>query len=245
MDPVAAGGDESGPVYAADMMCLGDLTYDEVGPDTTLVIPLGSTEQHGPHLPLDTDTAIAIAVAEAAAERIATATVAPAIAIGAAGEHAGFAGTLSIGTEVLTDVIVEIVRTVGPEFERVVVVNAHGGNLDAVRAAAAICDHEGRPIGVWHARLADGDAHAGHAETSVMLAIAPDRVRMDRAEPGVSTPLADIVDELRRGGVAAVSANGVLGDPTGATAEHGAEILDGWSAEVVALSENMAPWDIP
>ena len=227
------------------MTRLGDLTYDEVGRGTTLLLPVGSTEQHGPHLPLDTDTVIASAVAEAAAAQIAAATVAPAIAIGAAGEHAGFAGTLSIGTVALADVIVEIVRTVGPEFEGVVVVNAHGGNLDAVRSAAATCDHEGRPIGVWHARLADGDAHAGHAETSVMLAIAPGRVRMDRAEPGVSAPLAEIVDELRRGGVAAVSPNGVLGDPTGASAERGTEILHRWVAEVTALSENMAAWDIP
>ena len=121
------------------------------------------------------------------------------IAIGASGEHAGFAGTLSIGTEVLAAMIVEIVRTAGPEFDRVVIVNAHGGNLDAVRSAAVTCEHEGRPISVWHARLDDADAHAGSIETSVMLAIDPQRVRLDRAEPGNTAPLREILDDLRTG----------------------------------------------
>ena len=72
---------------------------------------------------------------------------APALPVGAAGEHAGFAGTLSIGTDVLAATIVEIVRNAGSEFDRIVVVNAHGGNLDAVRAAAKTCEYEGRPFG--------------------------------------------------------------------------------------------------
>ena len=222
------------------MARLGDHTTEQIGDGRVLLLPLGSTEQHGPHLPLDTDTVIAATVAERAAAMVPAAVAAPALPIGAAGEHAGFAGTLSIGTDVLAAAIVEIVRTVGPEFERVVVVNAHGGNLDAVQAAAKTCEYEGRPIAVWHARLADGDAHAGDAETSVMLALDPGRVRMARAEPGVTAPTADIVDDLRSGGLIAVTPNGVLGDPTGANAERGEQILARWVAEVIALSENMA-----
>lgn len=220
------------------MVRLGDFTSPDVGEGRVLVVPLGSTEQHGPHLPLDTDTVIATTVAERAAARIDAVVVAPPIAIGAAGEHAGFAGTLSVGTEVLAAMLVEIVRTAGAEFERVVLVNAHGGNLDAVRSAAETCAYEGRPIGVWHARLADADAHAGSIETSVMLAIDADRVRLDRAEPGNTAPLAELIDELRAGGVAAVSHNGVLGDPTDASAAAGHEILDTWVDEVVALLES-------
>lgn len=227
------------------MIRLGDHTTNEVGEGRVLLLPLGSTEQHGPHLPLDTDTVIAAEVAGRAAARVAAAVAAPPIAIGAAGEHAGFAGTLSMGTEVLAAAIVEIVRTAGGEFSTVVVVNAHGGNLDAVRSAAATCDDEGRPIGVWHARLTDAgahaDAHAGKTETSVMLSIDPTRVRLELAEAGVTAPTAEIVDELRAGGVRAVSPNGVLGDPTGATAAWGEAILSRWVDEVVALSENMAP----
>ena len=220
------------------MVRLGDFASPEVGEGRVLVVPLGSTEQHGAHLPLDTDTVIAVTVAEAAADAVPAAVVAPALAIGASGEHAGFAGTLSIGTEALAAVIVEIVRTAGPEFRRIVVVNAHGGNLDAVRTAAAACAHEGRPIEVWHARLADGDAHAGHAETSVMLAIDPQRVRLDRAEVGNLEPMGSLIEDLRRGGVAAVAPNGVLGDPTTAAAEVGARILATWVGEVTALLES-------
>ena len=216
---------------------LGDQTWTETAP-STLVIPIGSTEQHGPHLPVDTDTRIAIAVSEGAAAVIDTVAITPPIAITASGEHDGFPGTLSIGTEVLAAMIVEIVRTAGPEFDRVVIVNAHGGNLDAVRSAAVTCEYEGRPISVWHARLDDADSHAGSIETSVMLAIDPQRVRLDQAEPGNTAPLREILDDLRTGGVAAVSPNGVLGDPTDATPARGEEILAEWVHEVVALLES-------
>lgn len=219
------------------MIRLGDFTSPAVGEGRVLVVPLGSTEQHGPHLPLDTDTVIARTVAETAALRVDVAVVAPPIAIGAAGEHAGFAGTLSVGTEVLASMLVEIVRTAGAEFERVVFVNGHGGNLDAVRSAAETCEYEGRPVGVWHARLADADAHAGHAETSVMLAIDPSRVRMDLAEAGATAPMSELLDDLRSGGVAAVAPNGVLGDPTDATSARGEEILAEWVGQVVELLE--------
>ena len=219
------------------MIRLGDFTSPAVGEGRVLVVPLGSTEQHGPHLPLDTDTVIARTVAETAALRVSAAVVAPAIAIGAAGEHEGFAGTLSVGTEVLASMLVEIVRTAGSEFDRVVFVNGHGGNLDAVRRGAATCAAEGRPVGVWHARLAGADAHAGHTETSVMLAIDPSRVRLDLAEPGNTDPIGELVDELRAGGVAAVSPDGVLGDPTRASAGRGEEILAEWVRQVVELLE--------
>ena len=217
------------------MTRLGDLTTPDVGERRVLVLPLGSTEQHGPHLPLDTDTVIAVTVAERAAAEVPAAVVAPPIAIGASGEHAGFAGTLSIGTDVMAAAIVEIVRTAGPEFERGVVVNGHGGNLDAVRTATALCEREGRPVSSWHAARVGGDAHAGATETSVMLAIDPRRVRFDLAEPGALQPIADIVDELRSGGLAAVTPNGVLGDPTGADPVEGEAILAEWVHQVEAL----------
>ncbi len=218
------------------MNLLGDLTSAEVATRAwTLLIPMGSTEQHGPHLPLDTDTRIARELAVRVAAELDDVLVAPALPIGASGEHAGFAGTLSVGIEVAAQMIVEIVRTAGPEFERIVVISGHGGNAAALRSAQDLCAHEGRPVEIWWPQLAEGDAHAGRTETSVMLAVAPELVLLDRAEPGVSTPVGELAAELIAGGVAAVSPNGVLGDPAGATPSEGDRILAAWLGEVVDL----------
>lgn len=207
-------------------MTLGEFTSADVADrSVTLLVPLGATEQHGPHLPLDTDTRIAIAVATGAASRIDGALVAPAIAIGASGEHAGFAGTLSIGTKVLADVLVEIVRTAGPEFARVVVINGHGGNAYALRAASATCAAEGRALEVWSVRLPGADAHAGRTETSLMLHLAPELVKIDAAAAGNTEPLDELLPKMMEGGVREVSPNGVLGDPSGASADEGAALL--------------------
>ena len=75
-----------------------------------MIVPLGSLEQHGPHLPLDTDTRIAVAVSHAAAVGRSGVAVAPPVAFGASGEHAAFPGTLSIGTAALVELLVELGR---------------------------------------------------------------------------------------------------------------------------------------
>ena len=190
-----------------------------------LAIPLGSCEQHGPHLPLDTDTIIAVAVASELGRRRDDVLVAPALAYGASGEHAGFAGTLSIGLAALEHVLLELVRS-ADHFAGVVLVNGHGGNARAVERAVATLRHEGRRALAWWPAVPDGDAHAGRVETSLLLAIAPETVRMDVAAPGCTLPLAAILPALEADGVAAVSPSGVLGDPTGASAAEGARLLD-------------------
>ena len=191
-----------------------------------LAVPLGSLEQHGPHLPLDTDTRIARALAHAAAERVARLAVAPAVAYGASGEHAGFPGTLLVGHEVLAALLVELVRSARSSFAGVVLVNAHGGNDAALAALAARCAAEGDDVLVWCAVIGGGDAHAGRTETSLMLAIEPQAVRLELAEPGRTEPLERLLPRLRAEGVRPVSSNGVLGDPTGAGADEGRALLD-------------------
>jgi len=190
-----------------------------------LVLPVGSLEQHGPHLPLDTDTRIAVAVARRACAGRAGVALAPAFAIGASGEHAAFPGTLSIGSEALASCLIELGRHVSLHWPALLLVNGHGGNATAVEAAVGRLRYEGRACLAWHAALRGADAHAGRFETSVMLALAPEAVRLHRASRGDVRPIKEIMPLMRQHGVRAVSANGVLGDPAGASAAEGEQLL--------------------
>ena len=227
-------GDTSRPPPASELASardrvsdLGEHTWPEVAAARPmLVVPLGSCEQHGPHLPLDTDTRIAVAIARGLAARRARTVVAPALGYGASGEHAAFAGTLSIGSDGLELALVELARS-ADHFAGVVFVNGHGGNNGAIERAVARLRSEGRRALAWSPPPV-GDAHAGRVETSLLLAIAPQLVRMERAERGCLEPLAAILPAMRSGGVVAVSPNGVLGDPTGASPAEGEAFLAAW-----------------
>jgi mycofactocin system creatininase family protein len=231
------------------MFELGALRWPQVNaaPRRLLVVPTGSCEQHGPHLPLDTDTRIAVAVASRACAGRPGTGLAPAVAIGASGEHADFPGTLSIGTEALALLLVELGRHASLHWPAMLLVNGHGGNAAAIDAARRRLRAEGRQCHVWHAGLPPAaratagpdlpaDPHAGRFETSAMLALAPELVRLDLAAPGDTRPLAQIMPQLRAGGVRAVSSSGVLGDPSGASAAEGERIL---AALTTALARAM------
>lgn len=209
------------------------------GARPAVLVPVGSTEQHGPHLPLDTDTRIATAVARAVAAD-SEALVAPAIAYGAAGEHQGFPGTVSIGTTALTAVLVEYGRSACDWAGRLVFVNGHGGNVDALRAAVGLLRTEGRDV-AWCSCTADhpADSHAGHTETSLLLHLSPQDVRTGAWCAGNVEPLAELMPRLRSGGVVAVSAVGVLGDPTTATSAAGARIF---TAMVAGCRQRIRQW---
>jgi creatinine amidohydrolase len=214
---------------------LGRLTWPDVADESSLlVVPVGSVEQHGPHLPLDTDTRIATAVAAEVAVRLG-ALMAPAVAYGASGEHAMFPGTLSIGLDALELMVVELIRS-ADAFSGIVLINGHGGNGVALRSAVATGNAEGRRVLLAHCGSADADAHAGRAETSLLLHLCPDVVRLDRAEAGATEPWSELAPRVRAEGTAAVSPNGVLGDPAGASAAEGArrftEICDRVADEV-------------
>lgn len=220
---------------------LSDLTTNHVAARraagrVVVAVPVGSCEQHGPHLPLGTDAIIASALADGLAGARSDVVVAPTISVSASGEHEGFAGTLSLGTEATTLALVELSRS-ATWADGLVLVNGHGGNVEAVRAAVTLIRAEGRQVHSWWPILPDGDAHAGHTETSMMLAVRPDLVRMADAAPGNTTPIDDLGADLRLGGVAAVSASGVLGDPTTATLEAGRLLVDQLTADLVASCE--------
>ena len=166
--------------------------------------------------------------------------MAPPIAFGASGEHDAFPGTLSIGTAALAEVLVELGRDASRHWDALLLVNGHGGNHDAVSAAAVRrLAGEGRRCAAFSVAPADADAHAGRTETVVALHLDPAAVRREQAEPGETRPLADLIDRLRRDGVRPVSPNGVLGDPSGASASEGRRLLDELVAGCVARLDGL------
>lgn len=189
-------------------------------------MPLGATEQHGPHLPIGTDTFIATAWAEAVAALLSDVLVAPTLPYGSSGEHQAFAGTLSIGHEALLLVLIELVRSAANDFDRIVFVSGHAGNGATLHSAVSQLRHEGHDVHFVLPRIPGADAHAGHTETSLMMHLVPAAVKTEVAVAGSTTPLAEVIDRLRTDGVAAVSPNGVLGDPTNARAAGGVEVFE-------------------
>ncbi len=218
------------------MTRLDRLTWPEVAAvagRSLLVVPVGSTEQHGPHLPLATDLVIAAALADRLAAARDDVLVAPGVPYGSSGEHAGFAGTLSIGQGALETFLVELVRS-ADAFRAVLIVSGHGGNAEPVARAMAIAVGEGRRAAAWSPRVVGGDAHAGRTETSMLLALG-EPVLVDRAEPGDLRPIEELLPDLRAGGVAAVVAAGGRGDPTGASAAEGRQILEQLTVDLTAF----------
>jgi creatinine amidohydrolase len=220
------------------------------------VLALGATEQHGRHMPLATDALIGDHLARALAERL-DAFVGPTLRVGCSEHHLGFAGTMSLSHSTFEAVVADLVRSLlKGGFRRVVLVPTHGGNFAPLAAAVAelperesvtaltdlgvlfqIAQMGERDFGV---PLAEGGLHAGEWETSLLLAIHPELVRMDHAEAGFTGELQEALEGLfSEGGVAALSTNGAIGDPTRASAEHGKRY---WSAAVdLACEQITAP----
>lgn len=159
-------------------------------PEAVVIIPVGATEQHGPHLPTSTDALIADTVANDAARRAAgrggrTLIVAPVVAWGASDHHLPFGGTLSLSPETLLAVLCDLFRSIAAQGgRRVVLVNGHGGNTGVCHAAAATgstrYDLAVAHLDYWRLAPAEDEppvpGHAGEFETSMVLAIRADLV---------------------------------------------------------------------
>ena len=210
----------------------------EAGRDN-VVVALGATEQHGHHMPLATDALLGDHLARLLAERL-DAFLAPTLWLGCSEHHVGFAGTMSVSAETYGAVIRDLVRSLlRGGFRRIVLIPTHGGNFGPLAAGIAkledvererivaltdlavlfeIAQMGEREFGV---PLGDGGLHAGEWETSLMLAVHPDLVRMEEAEPGFTGSIQEAMESMFVGGVASISDNGTIGDPSRASAEHG------------------------
>jgi creatinine amidohydrolase len=206
---------------------------------STVVVPFGAVEQHGPHLPLDTDAILAERLGPLLAERL-DAFCAPTMRIGCSQHHLAFAGTLSFRSQTLEMIVHDVVDSLARHgFRRVVLLATHGGNEPPLQEAGAASRRDGVSVVVPGLRVAveallevarargvppgEAGGHAGELETSLMLALAPDLVRRAAiTEPGYTGPLDDAAAAvLFQDGVVALAPNGVLGDPRSASSDAG------------------------
>lgn len=249
---------EPAPAAVAPPVALADVAWPEIAAalaqgDRTAVLALGSTEQHGPHLPFDTDTRIAAALLERFCARVPEAIALPALPLGCAREHLGFPGTLSLDEATLEAVLVDVARSIARSgFARLFVFSAHGGNesllerigpvLAAAAAPARVIVHAGlaRTTDELHARArergvppAEAGHHAGEVETSMLLQLAPASVRRDRLAAGrldVPEPASALFYPSLRDN----APDGTVGDPRRARAASGRAYLDAWTDVLVA-----------
>ncbi len=236
---------------------LAEMTSVEVGAEvaagrSTIVVPFGAVEQHGPHLPLDTDAILGDRLGLLIAKRL-NALCAPTIRIGCSQHHLSFPGTLSFKSDTLHVIVHDLVDSLARHgFRRIVLLPTHGGNEGPMTSAAAASKWEGLMICVPSLRVtiealraaahaggrvtaSDSGGHAGELETSLMLALAPQFVRTSRMEPGYTGPLDDAATAIFFDeGVAALSAIGVIGDPRGSSAAAGRAYVDAFLDAVEA-----------
>ena len=217
---------------------LENQSWKSIPPMALVLVPTGSIEQHGPHLPLNTDTIIAETVAKGVAERYQknfpsnAVFVAPPVQYGASGEHQEFPGTISIGHQVLQEMLIEMVRSISTWANHIVFINGHGGNQHSLVKAVTQMIYEGHKVSWVPCSTPGGDAHAGATETSLMLAIAPERVQLSQIESGNLANLQSLMAEITENGIRAVSPTGILGDPTLATSSLGKELIETMVSDV-------------
>ena len=229
---------------------------DAEAADTDLaVLPVGSTEQHGPHAPLSTDTIAADAVATAGTERYdGDVVIAPAIPVGVSEEHRQFGGTMWVSADTFRAYVREAAASLAHHgFDRIVLVNGHGGNVDALREVAARLSRDGDAYAVpltWFDSVDAPDmGHAGPVETSMLRHVAPELVqdgRIDEAVAGASDGWGEWVSGVNLAfDSAEFSENGVVGDPSEATADRGASLHDAAADALAALLAAVADRDLP
>lgn len=231
---------------------LEDMSWSEVseavkqGKDTVLIL-LGSIEQHGPHLPLKTDTLIAEELGIRTARKLGDALVAPVIRPGCSRHHMEFEGTVSISSEGLKSIVKDYCRAYEKHgFKTIVLIPYHGGNFEPIQEIEPEIRYElkdselilvadleksmmlmNESLKKSNLELVEPLIHAGATETSVVMAIDDTLVKMDRVERGYMDDIP--LNRLFLKGLKSFTDNGVLGDPSKADKEIGESILESLS----------------
>ena len=236
--------------------------------DAMVILPVASLEQHGPHLPVEVDSMLGETVAIRAARKVAGrgqhAVVLPALWTGLSEHHMSFGGTITLDFPAFAAVIESVCRSVLRHgFRRIVLLNAHGGNENALRTITdELTPKLNAPIvqfTYWYAaavaiaRILQTQGalmHACEAETSMMLAVRPELVAMDRIGPTRANSTPDAADVLGGGvyrwrTIGARSASGVIGNPEAATAEKGERLFEAIADALAGKLCNAELWQLP
>ena len=247
-------------------MHLADVAWPDLAEyfaeESLALIPLGSTEQHGPHLPEGTDHYIARALAREVADRTGY-LCAPTVTVGVSPHHRQFHGTMWVDAPVFRDYVESLTRNLAYHgIDRAVFVNAHGGNTQHLREVGRRLRDDGTLYSLpwmWDESIPDlvddlfetNGPHGGPKETAMMLHIDSETVHADRLEAARDGGLVEFDETTDRvHGVRTfydaidIAGNGVLGDQTDATAEKGARLFEAASDELVELCEWLAGQDI-
>lgn len=226
-------------------LLINNMTWPEIQANinsgkTTIIVSVGSTEQHGPHLPIATDELLGTALACYVAELLGNALVAPTIRPGFSPHHMGFPGTITFSAETLSMVIRDYIESLGRHgFENIVVLCSHGGNSPTIRLTCQALQAKNPAyqiipiynmmqyacISQKYFGIEEG-FHANKIETAWMLYLYPELVQMDKAVADGSIKDTEIRDAgilLFHGTVKDISETGVLGNPCSASAKLGKE----------------------
>jgi creatinine amidohydrolase len=229
---------------------------------STVIVPSGATEQHGPHIVMASDTLQARAIGLRLAAQLGKTLVAPAIAVGCSDHHMAFAGTISVRSEVFQEIHIDYCRSLARHgFRRIACYSGHGGNfrplaavlprLRDVAAPAKVAAYTDlvRYIGALRdvvvgsgMDIAKVGGHADVAESSIVMSFDTQYVRPDRAEVGYQGRLEDVIPRVRRDGLQSVSPNGILGDPTGFNAALGERCVAALTDLLAAYFQSEAAW---
>jgi creatinine amidohydrolase len=241
-------------------VALQDMTWREIsealesGVDTVLIM-VGSIEQHGPHLPIATDTIIGEELATRVARKLGNTLAAPTIRPGCSDHHMSFPGTISLRPEVLLEILRDYCRSLAKHgFRKIILASSHGGNFAPLETFAPGLVREFPELQIihygdlngfmemWRKRVTDlglkpekAGGHSCLGETSEILLLKPEVVRRDWIEPGYMGSLKGQLSKILRDGIHTVTKNGILGDPEGSTPEIGEALIEG-------IADHLADW---